>query len=301
MKLSWKNLSLYLIILLSLISLSLSTKSKSRMRMKSSSKFHSLAESKFLAEIWKAPGSPKPKYLDFEIKTKWADNFSKVVVEDWMSVSSSEFKNEAKFPVFFYPNNGIGEALVNQGDYIRINEKYRDRPPYMNSGEKWQQDPNAPPERTFFWFRLSDRFLYFTESKNSNNVLGDFRYSDDTLTAYSQNNLCFELTSKEGFKYKYCARTKKTMKKFLCYIQNKLRIDLDKVCKNSRPGGKNPKSITPGKMKEKVITQPYILIPMAREECNDGWTYRNHGKNWECLCKEGNYYKSKLKEKGSLL
>jgi len=38
---------------------------------------------------------------------------------------------------------------------------------------------------------------------------------------------------------------------------------------------------------ERIITQPYVLIPMARGECNEDWDYRKHGKDWECLCKEG--------------
>ena len=44
------------------------------------------------------------------------------------------------------------------------------------------------------------------------------------------------------------------------------------------------------KIKEKTITQPNILIPMTRGKCNQVWNYKYHGKDWECLCKEGKFF-----------
>ena len=47
--------------------------------------------------------------------------------------------------------------------------------------------------------------------------------------------------------------------------------------------------VAESEIEEKIITQPYILIPLAREMCNENWTYKNHGKEWQCLCKEGKH------------
>ncbi len=248
-----------------------------------SSKFYSKADSKLLSSLWSAPGV-KPKYLDYETQPNYDTGFSDINIADWMSVSSPEFKNEARFPVFLYPNNGIGQPLTTSGDYQRINEKFVDRPPFMNSAEAFKPDPYAPPKRNLFWFRLSAKYLYFTESKIAINVLGSFRYIDSTLTAKQINPTCFALQHKKGMEYKYCAETTEVMKKFLCFIQKKLRFDLDPVCKTKETATPFNK---PGKIAEKIITQPYVLIPMPTDECNYDWNYRNHGKDWECLCKEG--------------
>jgi len=245
------------------------------------------SENRFLSDLWKAPGSPQklPVYQEATLPPNYGEDFANIAVQDWLKVSSPEFKNENKFPVFMYPDNGIGEALVTTGDYTRINEKYQDMPPSMSKLDGWKPDPNAPPQRTYFWFRLSDKYLYFSESKDCVNVLGSFRYIDDTLTAkYLGGGNCFELMNKRGAKYKYCATNLESMKKFLCHIQTKLRLDIDSICKAT--GGKTS-DVKPGKMEEKIITQPFILIPLAQAQCNEEWTYKNHGKDWECLCKEG--------------
>ena len=286
MKLIYKNLAICLIVLTLIISQTLESKSNMRMKTRSKNRMRTSNLSKFYSQLWQAPGSPKPKeqYLESDIKANYGEDFSKIVAESWLSVSSPEFKNEIKFPVIPTPGSSAGESLVSP-EYMRINEKYQDRPVNMNTAEKFNADPDAPPKRTLFWFRLSDKYLYFSESKDCVNVLGSFRYIDDTLTAkYLGGGNCFELMNKRGAKYKYCATNLESMKKFLCHIQTKLRLDIDSICKAT--GGKTS-DVKPGKMEEKIITQPFILIPLAQAQCNEEWTYKNHGKDWECLCKEG--------------
>lgn len=292
----FKNLTIYLIILIVLISttfeLKTRSKSRSKLRMRTKHKtvkFLSRSENKFLSDLWAAPGSPKPKganFLDSKVPVTAGGDFTNIFVEDWLRVSSPEFKNESKFPVFYYPNNGVGEALVTEGDYTRINEKFQDRPPNLNANGDWKPEPDAPPSRANFYFRLSDKYLYFSESKTCVNVLGSFRYIDDTLTAQIVSPTCFQLVSKHGEKYKYCAKNETNMKKFLCHIQEKLRFEIDHRCQEN---GNGTTPVEPaGRIEEKIITQPYILIPLARGECNESWTYKNLGNDWECLCKEGN-------------
>jgi hypothetical protein len=283
MKLILRNFTLYLIILSIIISQSLELKSSLKMKSKSQK-----LSSQFFSELWKAPGSPSPIKKNLEINSQIkADNgagSATIINEGWMSVSSPVFKNESKFPVFTYPNNGIGEALVTENDYMRINEKYQERPPSLNSSENYTKDPNAPPERTQFYFRLNTKYLYFSETQDCINVLGNFRWIDQTLTARRVSTNCFELQDKSGDKFKYCG-AQALIKNILCYIQDKLRFEQDKICKNDDV--KDETVTAPGQIVEKIITQPYILIPTAREECNDDWNYRKNGADWECLCKEG--------------
>ena len=279
--------SLIVLILLITISFETKTRSKSKLKMK---KFNSVLSSKYLSSIWKTPGSGKAKedeskLLQHSLPGKFSSDFANVKVEDWLKVSSPEFKNESKFPVFFYPSNGVSEALVTVGDYTRINENYRERPIDLAGDAVFHRDPDSPPKRTLFWFRLSDSYFYFSESKKCINVLNSFRYIDKTLEAKKINNLCFELIHKDGSNYKYCALTQEVMVKFLCYIQIRLKLDVDSIC--HKPDQRKT-TVKPGKLLQRVVTQPYILIPMAREQCNENWHYRNHGSDWECLCKEGN-------------
>ena len=283
MKLNIRNLTIYFIIFAFFINSCPSAKMKTNSRNNSRFRLGVQARKKMLADLWKAPGTPKSPELQGERKA--AVDGPNVLFEDWMNISSATFKDESKFPVFYYPGGGIGEALLTP-QYMRINEKFQDTPPNLKQGE-WTPDPTAPPNRTYFWFRLSEKYLYFAESKESKNILGSFRWADNTLNASRVNPMCFELVSKSGEKFDYCSKTSDMMKKMLCHIQTTLRIDIDKICR----GGDNTGPVAPvkpvGVIKEKIITQPYILIPLARGECNEDWTYRERGSNWECLCKEG--------------
>jgi len=290
MKLIYKNLAICLIVLTLIISQTLESKSNMRMKTRSKNRMRTSNLSKFYSQLWQAPGSPKPKeqYLESDIKANYGEDFSKIVAESWLSVSSPEFKNEIKFPVIPTPGSSAGESLVSP-EYMRINEKYQDRPVNMNTAEKFNADPDAPPKRTLFWFRLSDKYLYFAESKKCINILGSFRWIDNTLAINRIDNRCFELVKKNGAHFTYCGEDSNVMKKFLCHIQLKLRLEIDPICKTHAPDGKIDAPTKPSKLVEKVITQPFILIPMAQTDCNDDWNYKEHGGNWECLCKEGIY------------
>jgi hypothetical protein len=257
---------------------------KAKLNSKSQAKKFSM-KSKMFNSVFEVPGT-KPKYLLNNIDSHVNSKETDVIYENWMSVSSPIFKNELKLPIFNYDANGVGQALTTKRDYTRINEKFQDRPTWMNSAQTFNRDPNSPKKRYDFWFRLSNSYLYYGESKNSTVILGTFDYEHDCASAIKKNLNCFELKSKDEISYEYCADSTEIMAKFLCPIQNFLRLEVDIVCKGSTQGVPQPTSS--GIIKEKIITQPYILIPMSREECNEHWDYKFHGKNWECLCKEGN-------------
>jgi len=288
MKLFIKNVIISLIVFVMLLSHTLQTRSKLRLKTRSK-KFYTSAKSQMLLDLFKAPGSPKPAseaedLLKREVKKDFDSKYANVVAEDWLSISSPDFKDEGKFPVFNYPQNGIGEPLITLHEYTRINERFVNRPTNLSSDQPYEKDPDSPPKGTVFWFRLSGKYLYYNESKKSVNTLGNFRWIDDTAEAKIVTPKCFKLVDKRGAYYKYCAETIEIMKKFICYIQQQLRFDVDSKCYAKR---ENIKESKPSKIVERIVTQPYILIPMARNNCNDGWNYRNNGLDWECLCKEG--------------
>ena len=205
-----------------------------------------------------------------------------------MSITSPSFKDETKFPVFQYPD-GIGEHLVDKM-YTRINEKFVDGP--MDQTAPPHDNPLLPPRRDMFWFRLSDKFLYYGETKDCINTLGTLNYRTevDSATISAKNEKCFEVAEKSGSVWEYCGITFEDSKKFVCAIQKNLRKKLDERCiAKPIPKTDDTQNKPESEIEEKIITQPYILIPLAREMCNENWTYKNHGKEWQCLCKEGKH------------
>jgi len=257
------------------------------------------SENKLLFNLWKrVPGAGDdalkvdPTLVASSVEPKFNDAFSNVLVEGWLTISSPIFKDETKFPVFTHPD-GNAEILTGS-EYTRINEKYRDIPVDKTQPARTdaiKTDPEVPPGRSYFYFRLNKQFLYFSEKKSSLNTLGSVDFVNDIAKSsiHFIDPLCFQMISNSGNRWKYCGQNNEESKKFICQIQTLIQVPQDEYCK-----AKNPETVvtpvvppTPGTLVEKVINQPYILIPLAREMCNDQWNYEQHGKNWKCLCAEG--------------
>ena len=256
------------------------------------------SENNLLFNLWRrVPGAGDdalkvdPTLVASSIQPKFSDAFSNVLVEGWLTISSPIFKDETKFPVFKHPD-GNAEILTGS-EYTRINEKYQDipvdkTPPARTDAIK--TDPEVPPGRSYFYFRLNRQFLYFSEKKSCLNTLGsvDFVNDIEQSSIHFLDPLCFQMITKSGNSWKYCGQNHEESKKFICQIQNLIRVTQDEYCMAKKPetAGVTPVA-KPGMLVEKIINQPYILIPLAREMCNDQWNYESHGKNWKCLCAEG--------------
>jgi len=232
----------------------------------------------------------------YSVKSLYDTGFSQVQAQGWMSVSSPSFKDEADFPVFQHPDGN--SEIVTSLDYTRINEAFKE-PPSDKSVKDVKPDKNSPPGKSFFWFKLNSRFIYFYESPKCLNLLGQVNYYEkvEPSSANFIDPLCFNLIEKEGNTWKFCGKIHEDAKKFLCRIQKNLhRKSLDDYCLGKKPPTKfvdestPPPPPKPGALVEKIITQPYILIPLPREMCNENWNYANNGKDWKCLCKEGNKF-----------
>ena len=266
-------------------------------------------ENRFLFDLWKGVPGADPKAAGTAATTavsaansgltsptapsSFNDGYAAPLVEGWLTISSPIFKDTTKFPVFQDPD-GTADILTSV-DYTRINEKFNDLPvdKVPSVPNQASKDPNSPPGRSFFYFRLNSQFLYFSESKSCPNVLGsiDWKNQVEASSIHFSDIHCFNMVEKTGNTYKYCAQDNETAKKFVCKIQTILRVSPDEYCskkveENTAP--QPPKPTAPGALVEKVITQPYILIPLAREQCNENWNYAQNGKNWKCLCAEGN-------------
>jgi len=236
--------------------------------------------------------SPNPT-VSPTAKSSFDSSYSDTLVEGWLTVSNARFKDSDKYPIFTHPD-GKAEILTS-GDYTRINSAYKDRSP--DEVGEIHRDEGSPPGRSFFYFRLNRQFLYFSETKTCVNVLGrvDWKNKVKPLSIhFMENPKCFHISENTGDTIRYCGKTHEDAKKFVCIMQTLLRVAQDDYCQGRVPDGPaiegkptHPPVIKPGQLVEKIITQPYILIPLAREQCNEHWDYANNGGDWKCLCKEG--------------
>ena len=258
-------------------------------------KYSTQNENQFLFNLWKdVPGAgTSSKTTASSVPTKFSTDYADTILDGWLSVSSPSFKDETMFPVYAHPD-GKTEILTSN-DYTRINEKFRD-PPRDALPNSTASDLNSPPGRSFFWFRLNKQYLYFTESITSNNVLGQIDWNNKVLgnsIHFTENPKCFNFNEKNGNTWKYCGKTHEDAKKFVCRMQTMKAVPQDPYCQGMKPADGSDSAVEQpsneaGQIVEKIITQPYILIPLPREQCNAKWDYSSNGNDWKCLCKEGN-------------
>lgn len=197
----------------------------------------------------------------------------KVMVEGWMKISSPSFKNSKEYPTVIlnnYKKTNIPTGL----NYFRINKVYK---------KKDKSNPEIPPSRNDFWFRYSDRNMYYASTKKSLQVLGTMvirNIKDMNLNDDPNFSDCIWLN--DGFKTEWnvCPETPELKHKLFCKIKEDLNIS-DESCKQLELGSTEPTVL------EQRITQPIILIPQPSKDCNEKWNYKNKGKDWECECADG--------------
>ena len=197
----------------------------------------------------------------------------RLLLEDWLKVSSPMFKNKSRFPRIAMPNGTFQEIKVDQ-NFFRINSAFDDNNP----------DPSMPPEKFFFWFRLSGKNIYYSLTKTDINILGAINIIniEDTNAHndYSMEASCFNIRDKEENNWKLCADSIDTRNKWVCKIKEILMMK-DELCQNTQGEAIKPTVI------ETIVNQPIILIPLPSRHCNELWNYKVHGQDWECDCSEG--------------
>ena len=197
----------------------------------------------------------------------------RLLLEDWLKISSPMFKNKARFPPIAMPDGTFQEINVDQ-NFFRNNTVFDDNNP----------DPSMPPGQYFFWFRLSGRNIYYSTTQTDINILGALNVVNvDNATPhddYSAEATCFSIKDKERKNWKLCADSIDIRNKWVCKIKEILMLN-DDLCSNITGENMKPTIV------ERIVNQPIILIPLPSRHCNENWDYKSHGNDWECDCSEG--------------
>ena len=195
----------------------------------------------------------------------------RLILEDWLKISSPMFKNKARFPPISMPNGTYIEINVDH-NFFRYNNAFNDNNP----------DPDMPPDNFYFWFRLSGKNIYYSSTKTDVNILGAVKIANVIdgipFDDYSNEATCFTVKDTELKNWKLCAESIDIRNKWVCTIKELLMIN-DDLCLHKTAN--QPTVIT------KTVTQPIVLIPLPSRMCNENWDYSRHGLNWECECSEG--------------
>jgi carbonic anhydrase len=194
------------------------------------------------------------------------------MIADWLTISSPIFKNSKKFPpVTLYD----GRKLVIRSDSLdfRINDVYR---------ENSIKDDNSPPSDKYFWFRLSGTHIYYSSTISDLNILGAISVRFITIVqniklTTDEGHSCFIVDDTDNQQWKICAAKEEIRNKWVCRLQETLRIPLDPACNGYKHDDYN----------NKTIIQPIIIIPIPSPHCNEDWNYQENGRDWNCDCSEG--------------
>jgi PH domain len=218
--------------------------------------------------------SKKNKTKIIKIKRKKFKDPVKVLKEGWLKVSSPMFKHVGRFPTIELPNGKKIRMKVNR-QFFRINQIFKVYP----KGE------GLPPNKKYFWFRLSGKFLYYSMTAKDINVLGGIALKniyDSLKTGHVvKEKYCFLVKDRELKEWTLCAESNRQRVKWICQIKDILGHPLPKWCKN------DGLLDAPATVITRKIKQPIILIPLASAKCNENWDYIGKGEHWNCECSEG--------------
>lgn len=197
----------------------------------------------------------------------------KVQLEGWFQIASEQFRDLARFPEIIMRNYDKEQVKVDELNY-RVNEFYENYKP---------GDKTYPPTRTSFYFRYSDKNVYYSSFPASIKVLGNMglrEIKEVILNDHEDFSTCIKITSINDLIWNICTPDRPTRMKWLCAFFHDMGIDESECHKVSVD------SISPTVIETRV-TQPIILIPFPAKDCNDKYTYDNSGTDWECECSEG--------------
>jgi len=216
--------------------------------------------------IFEDPEAAEPAGNTTHYITDLTDNSQ--FLEDWFTVRSSFF-NIQNFPRV---SSSSGQASVTQGQDQRVNDNF-----------EISKSEGAKTDR-FFWFKLKSGYIYYFSSKTEMNALDAIlikRVEDTNIPEAANNKLptCLIVYDFQNNKFEICTTTLEMKLKWLCSIQNYLKIEVDDRCAQKKDPIPEPQIV-------KEIKQ-VIIIPTASRNCNEGWNYTNKGGDWECTCKDG--------------
>ena len=115
------------------------------------------------------------------------ENF-KPVLEGWLSIASEQFRDTKLFPDIVMRDYNKKNVKADEQNY-RVNEFYEDYKP---------GDKTYPPTRLSFWFRYSDKNLYYSSFPGSIKVLGSVgvkEIKEIILNDHEDFSTCIKITS----------------------------------------------------------------------------------------------------------
>ena len=215
----------------------------------------------------------KKKTKIIKIKRKKFSDPIKVLMNGWLKVSTTMFRNTARFPPIVLPNGKEIKIQVNR-KYFRINQAYA----------PGKVSENLPRNKKYFWFRLSGKNLYYSMTKSDINVLGVVTIKNvaDSYpsTQFVEEKNCFKVLDRESRNWTLCAESQELRNKWICAIKSMLGLP-DKTCIIKGLDDAQATVIT------RKINQPIILIPLPSPKCNENWDYQSKGGDWNCECADG--------------
>lgn len=211
---------------------------------------------------------------------------NKIYADGWLSISSSVFKNTRIYPPIRNTDGSESVISVNSKNF-RINSQW----------QKGKKGKGSSPGKTFFWFRLSGRHIYYSNNPRDINVLDNIYVSKIIfampLDLKKKQAPCFYFKDSRKIKFKVCAPNVAERNKWICLLQKNLGQPQDPLCriaKKKKKGASGTESLPEAdRIIQKTITQPLIIIPQPSKQCNEKWDYSNKGRDWECECKEGQH------------
>jgi carbonic anhydrase len=202
------------------------------------------------------------------------DNLN-IVLEDWLSIASPQFKEPDLYPSIINSDYTRKKIKLNNKNF-RINELYE---------KKTYNDSNYPPSNLSFYFRYSDKNLYYSNSPETLQILDSIsikEIKDLTQEDHDEKNDysdCIKLTTESKVWY-LCSSDVNTRRSWFCQIKKDLGVSLETCTQLILDN-------VEATVQETKVTQPIILIPLPSEECNAKWNFLEQGEDWECDCKEG--------------
>lgn len=197
-----------------------------------------------------------------------------LVHRGWLKVSTPSFTQGKLYPKITLPNWNEND-IPTERNFFRVN----------NAFSVFEMNENSPPGPFYFYMRLSKRNLFYGNSKDSIEIVGNIAFKDVrdaiSLPNFARQDECFVVDDIKAQQWTLCAETVPKRNQWVCIIRDLLRKeDLQTCLKRLNADADVPEIV-------QHITQPIITIPLASPMCNEDYNYNELGADWECECREG--------------